>query len=128
MAGVENPVISQTIDGKTFLPLLANNNTRESDRALYWHYPNKWGAEGPGIGTTSTIRKGDWKMIYWYKDQKKEIYNLREDIGESNDLSDEFPEKMIELSKNLGNFLRETQAQRPVIKKTGKPVPWPDEQ
>jgi hypothetical protein len=36
--------------------------------------------------------------------------------------------KWIELSQDLGNFLRETQAQRPFVKKTGKPAPWPDEQ
>ncbi|PRY96434.1 arylsulfatase A-like enzyme [Marinilabilia salmonicolor] len=127
MAGIETPVTSQTIDGESFLPLLTNTSFQESDRPLYWHYPNKWGAEGPGIGTTSSIRKGDWKMIYWYKDQKKELYNLRNDISETNDLSTDFPEKIKELSNDLGNFLRKSKAQRPVFKSTGKTVPWPDE-
>ena len=29
-----------------------------------------------------TIRRGDWKLVYWYADGKKELFNIAEDIGE----------------------------------------------
>lgn len=127
MAGIKNFQTIQTVDGKSFLSLLKNQKSDAFDRSLFWHYPNKWGGEGPGIGTTSSIRKGNWKMVYWYKDQKKEIFNLRNDISETHDVSAEYPEKVKELSKELGTYLRDVKAQRPTFKDSGKPVPWPDE-
>ncbi|WP_010665278.1 sulfatase [Marinilabilia salmonicolor] len=127
MAGIHNPETVQTVDGKSFIRLLKNQKSKDFDRPLFWHYPNKWGGEGPGIGTTSSIRKGDWKLVYWYKDQKKELFNLREDIGEKYDLSAGYPEKTAELSADLGSYLRRVEAQRPSFKVSGKPVPWPDE-
>lgn len=127
MAGITNYRSVQSVDGKSFVSLLEEQKPAAFKRALFWHYPNKWGAEGPGIGTTSTIRKGDWKMVYWYINGKKELFNLAEDIGEKQDLSHKYPKKVEKLSKELGNYLRLVHAQRPSFKKTGKPVPWPDE-
>jgi hypothetical protein len=37
------------------------------------------------------------------------------------------PEIVKDLAKKLGNYLREVDAQRPVLKESGKIVPWPDE-
>ncbi|NVK49268.1 MAG: sulfatase, partial [Cyclobacteriaceae bacterium] len=128
MAGFQEYHTIQKIDGVSFLPALkSENQTNSSDRSLIWHYPNKWGGIGPGIGTTSTIRKGDWKLIYWYKDQKIELYNLAEDIQEKNNLADQNPEIAQELALELGSYLRSVNAQRPSFIETGKPVPWPDE-
>lgn len=128
MAGFQEYQTIQKIDGISFLPALkSENQTNSSDRSLIWHYPNKWGGIGPGIGTTSTIRKGDWKLIYWYKDQKIELYNLAEDIQEENNLADQNPEIAQELVLELGSYLRSVNAQRPSFIETGKPVPWPDE-
>ena len=127
MAGIDNYETVQQVDGLSFVPLLNNTRTILEDRDLFWHYPNKWGATGPGIGTSSTIRSGDWKLIYFYKDQHFELYNIAEDIGEHHNLAEKFPEKTKELAVKLGNYLRSVAAQRPVFKKTGKPVDWPDE-
>lgn len=127
MAEITNYRLVQSVDGKSFVPLLKKQKSAAFKRSLFWHYPNKWGGTGPGIGTTSTIRKGDWKMVYWYKNGKKELFNLAEDIGEKQDLSQKYPKKVEGLSKELGNYLRRVDAQRPFFKKTGKLVPWPDE-
>jgi len=27
------------------------------------------GNEDPGIGTTSIVRRGDWKLVYYYKNE-----------------------------------------------------------
>ncbi|NVJ85244.1 MAG: sulfatase [Algoriphagus sp.] len=128
MAGIQGYQTIQKIDGESFVPALKNGNqTPETDRSFVWHYPNKWGGTGPGIGSTSTIRKGDWKLIYWYIDQKIELYNLREDIQEQHNLADKNPELAQKLAKELGDYLRSINAQRPNFLETGKPAPWPDE-
>jgi len=127
MAGILNYKTIQQVDGKSFVPMLRQTATTATNRNLFWHFPNKWGPTGPGIGTTSTVRSGDWKLVYWYKDQRSELFNIREDIGEQNNLAGVEPLKLKELSKLLGDYLRSVNAQRPVLKKTNKLAPWPDE-
>jgi len=127
MAGVDDYSTVQKVDGKSFLPMLTQKGTTAMGRDLYWHFPNKWGASGPGIGTTSTIRSDDWKLIYYYRDRHFELFNIREDIRELDNRAAEHPEKVKELAAKLGNYLREVDAQRPVYKDSGKKAPWPDQ-
>ena len=118
---------SQITDGKSFVPFLKNEQINQQERALFWHFPNNWGPTGPGIGASSTIRKGDWKLIYYHTDQSFELFNLKTDIGESNNLLNQEPDKLKEMAEELSDYLREVAAQMPVIKKTGEKVPFPDE-
>ncbi|SEJ77599.1 Arylsulfatase A [Cyclobacterium xiamenense] len=127
MAGITNYETVQTVDGESFVPLLANPETKPSSRRLFWHFPNNWGPTGPGIGASSTIRSGDWKLIYYYEDQQAELFNIPGDIGEQHNLIQKYPQKATEMAKQLGSYLRSVNAQRPFLKATGKPVPWPDE-
>jgi arylsulfatase A-like enzyme len=127
IAGIKDYRTLQKVDGISFLPQLREEGSTAGGRGLVWHYPNKWGGEGPGIGTTSTIRKGDWKLIYWYRDGKFELYNLREDTGESNDLAGSEPQKLRELALELSEYLRSVEAHRPLFRATGEAAPWPDE-
>lgn len=118
IAGIKKYKTVQKIDGKSFVPMLLQAGTTAKGRDLFWHYPNKWGATGPGIGTTSTIRSGDWKLIHWYKDGKNELYNIPMDIGETNDLAAINPEIVQRLSKKLGTYLKSVDAQVPTVKAT----------
>ncbi len=127
MAGVENYKTVQVVDGQSFMPMLKQEGVASKGRKLYWHFPNNWGPTGPGIGATSTIRSGDWKLIYYYKDQHFELFNIKEDIGELNNLAGKHPELVKKLAKQLGGYLRGLDAQRPILKETGKDAPWPDE-
>ncbi len=127
IAGIEEYQTKQVVDGKSFVPMLKMEGTTAEGRDLFWHFPNKWGGSGPGIGTTSTIRSGDWKLVYWYKDLHFELFNIPTDIGEKNNMADQYPEKVKDLAAKLGSFLREVDATRPVYKSSGKPVPYPDE-
>lgn len=127
MAGVTEYKAPQVIDGVSFVPLLKKNGKTSEGRSLYWNCPNLWGEDGPGVGPTCTVRKGDWKLIYFYETGKKELYNIPNDIGENNNLVSEYPALVKELSENLGQYLRKVGAQRPSLKATGKLVPWPDE-
>lgn len=127
MAQVKECETKQPVDGNSFIPMLEGKKTVYNERALYWHFPNLWGNKGPGIGTTSSIRKGDWKLVYYYDTGKKELFNISDDIGESKDCSIQYPQLVRQLSNELGNHLRNVKAQRPSFKTTGELCPWPDE-
>lgn len=127
MGGVRRYKVPQTIDGKSFLPLLTQTGNPSRYRSLIWNYPNIWGNEGPGISLNCAIRKGCWKLIYNYKTRKKELYDIEHDISELHNLVAERPKIVRRLSRELGRRLREMDAQRPLIKSTGQPCPWPDE-
>lgn len=126
MAGVEEYTTVQPIDGISFLPMLVDSDNSSQVRTLIWNFPNLWGNTGPGIGPTCTIRQGDWKLIYYYETGKKELFNIREDIGEKNNRADSQPARVKQLSAELGSRLRAMDAQRPAFKATGEAVPWPD--
>lgn len=126
MAGITNHKTVQQVDGISFLPLLSGKGNNDK-RPLFWHYPNEWGPSGPGIGATSSTRLGDWKLIYYYKDSSMELFNIKEDIGETKNLINEQPAKAWELAKILSDYLRKVKAQIPARKDTGEQIPYPDE-
>ncbi|MEG1562370.1 MAG: sulfatase [Bacteroides sp.] len=127
MAGIKQYRTVQPIDGINFLPLLKQTGDPSKNRSLYWNCPNIWGNTGPGIGATCTIRQGDWKLVYYYATGKKELFNIRQDIGEKNNCAAAEPTLVKKLSKDLGSYLRRVGGQRPSFKATGNACPWPDE-
>lgn len=131
MAQVTDWSVPQTVDGRSFVPFVLNPEAKNAGRSFYWNTPNTWIAgnrRSAGIGQTAAIRKGNYKLVYWYKDGAKELYNLATDIGETNDLSQQHPDIVANLSHDLGQYLRHCGAQRPSLAATGLPCPWPDEQ
>ena len=126
MAQIKRYHTVQHIDGVSFVPLLKGTGDSSKKRSLYWNFPNGWGKPGPGFGASCTIRKGDWKLIYYYGMQKKELFNIAEDISEKQNLVDKYPDMVRKLSKELSIYLRQKKAQRPSFKDTGELVPWPD--
>lgn len=132
MAGVGDYSVPQTVDGVSFVGLLDGTAAPDSSRILVWNTPNTWipvenEEIGQGYGQTCAIRRGDYKLVYFYRTGKKELYNIREDIGETTDIASAIPELTDELGRLLGEYLRDVGAQRPVFKSTGLPCPWPDE-
>lgn len=128
MAGIRHYRTLQTVDGKSFVPFLTGKGDPSRGRKLYWNFPNGWGDGRPGCGATCTVRDGKWKLIYYYTDGHKELYNIEADISEQHNLAGEQPKLVKKLSAELGRYLRSVDAQRPVLKATGVPVPWPDEE
>ena len=94
------------------------------DRAIFWHYPH-YGNQGGTPG--SSVRSGDWKLIYYYETGKKELFNIPNDISEKHDVAEEHPDVVERLSKELGRYLRKVGGMRPTFLETGRPCPWPDE-
>lgn len=127
MVGISGYQTKQEIDGVSLVPFLSEKDIPSGNRPLFWNFPNRWGNTGPGIGSYCAIRKGDWKLIYYYDSVKKELFHMPDDIGEKTNQAVFFPEIVKTLSAELGTFLRSAQAQRPSFKVTKEPVPWPDE-
>lgn len=129
MAGIKEYKVVQTVDGKSFMPVLLNPQYSDTSRVLFWHMPNKWtNKDGPGINYFSAVRKGDWKLVYNIRTGNKELYNLGNDISESNDLSGQFPEKVVMLSSLLTMQLKKWNTPMPVFKVSNKSAAFPDEQ
>ena len=124
-ANLENSSLIQEIDGQSFVPLLKNKEI--DDKPLFWHYPNWWGPSGPGIGSYSAVRQGEWKFIYFHNTQIMELYNLEKDIFENENLIFVNNSKSEELANVLSEYLKSVDAQMPYNKTTNSRVPWPNE-
>ena len=153
MADIDHPEVVQPIDGRSIVPILKGSPTppppvrgrarssndriaqsnkpspyrgeREGD-FFVWNFPNVWGNEGPAINLCCAIRQGDWKLIYHYDTGEKELYNIPSDIGEAHNLAAKRPRTVRRLSRVLGRYLRNVDAQRPSFS-DGRTCPWPDE-
>jgi arylsulfatase A-like enzyme len=97
------------IDGMSLLPLLKRDSDLKRP-AIYWHYPH-YNSNGNKPG--GVVRAGDWKLIEFYEDGKLELYNLKEDIGEKNDLAAKMPDKAKELARMLADWRKSVDAQMP---------------
>jgi len=97
-------------DGESFVALLHGKPIPE--RALIWHYPHYSNQDGR---PSSAIRLGEWKLIYDYETQKKELYHLKNDGAEFHNVASTFPEKADELYAQLMNHLTDTGALFPQI-------------
>ncbi len=113
-------------DGINLKTWLQNPTAAAPDRALLWHYPNSWGGSADRqFNFYTAMRRGDWKLNFNYADRKFELYNLRDDIGEHNDLAAKQPEKVKELAAEMRRLLIARKAQMPLDKATGAPVALP---
>jgi len=119
MAGLKNEA-NTSIDGASFVPLLTSKGAYPEARPIYWNFPNTY--DQPPY---SSIRKGNWKLIYHHTDRKIEVFDLKDDISEQNDLSEINPEITQQLSDLLTAHLISTGAKMPIDKITGKAVEFP---
>lgn len=131
MAGISQPQVIQTVDGKSFVPLLKNSGEKEADRALLFHYPNKWipqpTDEHLGLNYYSALRYGKWKLVYSIRYQTFELYDLSKDIREERNLAGQNRDMVKKLAAIMGTTMKERGAQMPLIKSTGQAAPFPDE-
>jgi arylsulfatase A-like enzyme len=103
---------AQHRDSTSFRSLLGGGQmTRGS---LYWHYPHYGNQGGAPFGA---MRDGDWKIIEWYEDGRRELYNLRDDLGELHDLAAKEPDRVAIMWDKLEAWRRETKAFMPVTSK-----------
>jgi arylsulfatase A-like enzyme len=101
IAGAKPP--AQILDGESLVPLLRDSSAALKRDAIYQHVPGYLGA-GPGLWRTTpvaTIICGDWKLMEYFEDGHLELYNLKDDIGETKNLAQSMPEKAQELRKKM---------------------------
>jgi hypothetical protein len=107
MAGIQ-PKAGHVIDGESIVPLL--KQTRKLKReAIFCHFPHGGPTRPPGV----YVRKGEWKLIRWYETSEQfpdehELYNLRDDIGETTNLAAKMPQRVKELDALIDEFLKDT--------------------
>ncbi len=111
MAGaVGDPKHNADVDGESIARLLRAPSRELQRDAMYWHYPHYH----PGGATPhGAIRARDWKLIEFYEDMHVELYNLREDVGEQDDLAAKMPRKADELRQHLHAWREAVGAQMP---------------
>lgn len=97
----------QTVDGVSLAPLLRGGKSLGRN-ALYFHYPH-YHHSRPG----GAIRRGPWKLIEFFDDGRRELYNLADDIGESRDLSREHPDRTEQLHAALVSWRENIGARMP---------------
>jgi len=108
MAGLDL-MPQQHCDGVSLLPLLEQRGALDRE-AIFWHYPH-YGNQGGTPG--SSVRAGDYKLIEFFEDGALELYNLREDIGEEQNLALELPELTRELHGMLVAWREHVEAKIP---------------
>jgi arylsulfatase A-like enzyme len=134
IAGADAPK-DYTLDGLSIMSLLEGKKKLKREK-LYWHFPGylqaynglKEDSRDPDFRTrpVSVIRKGDWKLLMFHEEwmldggRKKmasnnavELYNLKTDLSESNNLSNTNKKKRDELLDDLMNWQKEIDAQIP---------------
>jgi hypothetical protein len=129
VAGADAPD-NYILDGISFLPTLYDPSADLGRDAIYWYIPYYGSPSGNGDQTlfynppAAVIRSGDYKLIKFFEDGSLELYNLKNDIGETYDLSLEEPAKVDELHGKLNQWLVDINA--PVMERNPQyspPVP-----
>jgi arylsulfatase A-like enzyme len=97
------------MDGQDVLTLLQDTG-RSYERPLFWHYPHYSNQGGkPG----AAIRRGKWKLIYYYEDESIELFDLFSDPRELKNISGSELLVSKELKNQLLQWLKQNNASAP---------------
>lgn len=103
------PMPEQHRDGVSLMPLLRGGARLDRD-AIFWHYPHY---SNQGGTPACAVRAGDWKLIEFFEDRRVELYNLREDIGETRNRAEAQPGLARELRERLAAWRESVGARIP---------------
>lgn len=128
IAGAARP--SHVLDGESLTALWRDPNAKLKRDAIYQHFPGYLGSGKDQWRTTpvSLIQSGDWKLMEFLEDGKLELYNLRNDIGETKNLAQAEPGKTKELHGKLiawreaikAPMPKKNDGSAPIVKKKGE--------
>ena len=89
LTGADSP---DEIDGISFLPtLFGKSKKQQPHKYLYWEYARR----------KQAVRMGDWKAVRLSPKREIELYNLKNDIGEKNNIALKHPEFVAEMREIL---------------------------
>jgi arylsulfatase A-like enzyme len=112
LSGAKPP--KQPLDGTSYVKVIKGDAAGERP-PLYWHFPGYLGA-GKGSWRTTpagSIREGDWKLLEFFEDGRRELYNLAEDVGEKKDRAKEEPARVKALHDKLLAWRKDVGAKMP---------------
>lgn len=98
MAGGKIPQ-AQWLDGKSYIDVIKEGKSH-TDRTVFWHNPDPSPTNTADI-YSSAVRSGDYKLMDLFADGKKELYNLKDDIGERRDIAAQHPDIVNKLYTEL---------------------------
>jgi arylsulfatase A-like enzyme len=103
-----------TLDGVSLLPVLASAS-HTFDRPLFWHFPGYLGAGADDWRTkpVGAIRQGDFKLLEFFEDNRLELYNLKTDPSQQQNLASEQPDLVKSMHDKLLAWRKETSAKMP---------------
>jgi arylsulfatase A-like enzyme len=111
VAGTKNNA-GNLIDGVSIVPLITKKQAPKRE-AIYWHYPSETGKWKPRMA--SAVRKGDYKLLEFYLDKRYELFDLKKDPSEKNNLVKSMPGKVKELKILLDNWKKNVNAEEPDV-------------
>ncbi len=77
------------IDGVNLLPYVLGENKNRPHETLYWKKESR-----------GAIRNNDWKLLR-FPDRPAELYNIAEDLSETNNLATKYPDRVKTMYKKL---------------------------
>ena len=96
------------VDGVSLVPVLRGGQLPA--RPFFWHYPHYGNQGGAPAGS---VREGDWKLIEWFEDNRVELFNLKTDFGEQNNLAGKETERVKALQARLAQWRKDIGARMP---------------
>lgn len=113
VTGTKRPA-NYVLDGTSYLQLLKGKSGSPRP-PMFWHFPGYLGAGDNTWRTTpcGVIRDGDWKLLEFFEDGHKELYNLKSDLSEKNNLAASNPKKTEELYRKLAQWRKDLKAPMP---------------
>ncbi|NDC74386.1 DUF4976 domain-containing protein [bacterium] len=107
--------VDQIMDGRSFLPVLKGQSATARDK-IFNFFPHY--VKATGQRPAASVRESDWKLICYFNDgpeqeDRYELYDLHEDLGEANNLADAQPDRVKAMSAVLARFLDDTKATVP---------------
>lgn len=109
LAYLEQDPNQQGLDGISLVSILSGEKLLSS-RDLFWHFPHYRGSD---VVPYSIVRSGDYKMIHYFDGGQDELYDLRNDLGETENLVGQLPFVAAQLKSKLENWWKETGARLP---------------
>ena len=114
---------NKNLDGISIVSVLKEPKKKLERNTLFWHFPHYY-FRPEGTVPQSAVRRGSWKLIHFFEDDRLELYNLDEDIGEKQDLVNKHSNVADELYKMLQTWRKEVNAKLPSFNPGYKPEFW----
>jgi len=114
LAGAKVPQ-AHAMDGINLMPYVTGRRKPDKNRTLYWRYRVHLPNRKINKVMRKAIRQGHWKYYHDLECNEQYLYNLKQDIGEKNNLIDQKPKIAARLKKKLNNWEKQVTPKTPPL-------------